>query len=67
MLIEEADENLIKLIERVNEESRKEKGDVPALSKMLFYATRKPLIASRAVILASVLRKGEDHMKSINV
>ena len=54
-VIEDASVELLELFEKVSAESQKEKKAVPAINKMFYYWTRKPLIVSRAVSLASTL------------
>ena len=54
-VIEEASVELLELFEKVSNEAIKEKKAVPAINKMIYYWTRKPLIVGRAVTLASTL------------
>ena len=54
-VIEDASVELLELFEMVSEEARKEKLAIPAINKIIYYWTRKPLIVGRAVALASTL------------
>ena len=59
-LIEEPTIELLELFDQVSEEARIEKLAIPAINKMMYYWTRKPLIVGRAVALASTLDNIED-------
>ena len=59
-LIEEPTIELLELFDQVSEEARIEKLAIPAINKMMYYWTRKPLIVGRAVVLASTLDNIED-------
>ena len=54
-VIEDSSIELLELFEKVSEDARKEKNAVPAINKMNYYWTRKPIVVGRAVALASTL------------
>ena len=58
--IEDTSLDMLELFEDVSIEARREKLAVPPINKMIYYWTRKPLIAGRAVALASTLDNVED-------
>ena len=59
-VIEDSSFELLELFDRVSQEARKEKKAVPAINKMLYYWTRKPLVVGRVVALASTLDNVKD-------
>ncbi len=59
-VIEDASLELLELFDKVSQEARKEKNAVPAINKMLYYWTRKPLVVGRVVALASTLDNVKD-------
>lgn len=54
-IIETGSIDLLHLFQDVSIEAKKEKNSIPPLNKMAYWWTRKPLIVSRAVVLASTL------------
>ena len=59
-LIEESTIELLELFDKVSEEAKKEKTAIPAINRMIYWWTRKPIIVGRAMILASTLDKIDD-------
>jgi len=59
-VIEYGSLDLLRLFQDVSAEAKKEKTAVPPISKLVYYWTRKPLIVSRAVLLASTLDNVDD-------
>ena len=58
--IEESSLDMLELFESVSIEAKREKLATPPISRFVYYWTRKPLIAGRAVALASTLDNAAD-------
>ena len=59
-VIEDASVEMLRVFERVSNESKIEKKAVPPVNKLLYYWTRKTLIVGRAVALACTLENPKD-------
>ncbi|MEM2857044.1 MAG: DUF1156 domain-containing protein [Candidatus Nitrosocaldaceae archaeon] len=54
-IIEKANIDLLDIFDKVSEEAKKEKNAIPPINKICYWWTRKPMIVSRAMVLASTL------------